>query len=148
MIIQPSTLTLLKALGSGVIDVLGVYKTPINLGFSHLFEHEFCISNMPSGMLGANFLACHKLIVDISAQRLTKSIEVELCYRYGNSDFKVILAIQSGDETDNLVLIDLKNQYTEVLHAAVFDEERCCKQSVVASIETSLKEPISCKAAD
>ena len=142
--VQPSTLTSLKALGSGVIDVLGVYKTQINLGFSHLFEHEFYISNILYGILGADFLAYHKLIVDISARRLTESIEVEQCYRYGDSDFKNIFAVQSGDKTDSIILTELKNEYPEVFDAAL--RERCCKHSVVASIETSSEEPISCKA--
>ena len=78
--VQPSTLTSLKALGSGVIDVRGAYKTQINLDVSHLFEREFYISDIPYGILGAFFLAYHKLIVDISTQRLTESIEVEQCY--------------------------------------------------------------------
>ena len=56
--LQPSTLTSLKALGIGVIDVLVVYKTQINLGFCRLFVRKFCISDMPYGILGADFLAC------------------------------------------------------------------------------------------
>ena len=142
--VQPSTLTTLKALGSGVINVRGVYKTQINFGFSHLFEHEFYVSDILYKILGADFLTYHKLIVGISAQRLTESIEVEQCYRYGDSDFKNTFAVRSGDKMDNIILTELKNEYPEVFDAAL--RERCCKHSVVASIETSSEEPSSCKA--
>ena len=138
--VQPSTLTSLKALGSGVLDIRGVYKTQINLGFFHLFKHKFYISDILYGVLGADFPAYHKLIVDISAQRLIESIEVEQCYRYGDNDFKNTFAVQSGDETDNIILTELKNEYSEVFDAAL--RERCCKHSIVASIETSSEEPI------
>ena len=134
----------MKALGSGVIDVRGVHKTQINLGFSHLFEHEFYISDILYGILGADFLAYHKLIIDISVQRLTESIEVEQYYRYGDNDFKNTFAVESGDEMDNIILTELKNEYLEVFDAAL--RERCCKHSIIASIETSSEEPISCKA--
>ena len=110
------------------------------------FEHEFYISDILYGILGADFLAYHKLIVDISAQRLTESIKVEQCYRYGDSDFKNTFAVQSGDETENIILTKLKNKYPEVFDAAL--RERCCKHSVVASIETSSEEPILVKLAD
>ena len=84
------------------------------------------------------------MIVDVSAQRLTESIEVEQCCRFGDSDFKNTFAVQSGDETDNIILAELKNEYPKVFDAAL--REQCCKHSVVASIETSSEEPISCKA--
>ena len=87
--IQLSTLTSLKVLGSGVIDVLGIYKTQINFDFSRLFKLKFCVSDMPYVILGADFLACHKLIIDISAQKLTESIEIEQCSGYIDSEFNI-----------------------------------------------------------
>ena len=67
----------LQALGGGYVPVLGTYKTHVDLGFSRLFEHEFCVVEMDYGILGADFLTQHKLIVDLSSRRLTESTEID-----------------------------------------------------------------------
>ena len=57
------------------------------------------------------------------------------CYRYGDSDFNNTFAVQSADETDNIILTELKNEYPEVFNAALC--ERCCRHLVVASVANS-----------
>ena len=68
--------------------MLGIYKTQVKNGlrFFRLLEHEFCINDMRYAVSGADYPACQKLIVDISAQRSNESIKIEQCSRYMNSE--------------------------------------------------------------
>ena len=59
----------LQALEGGYVPVLGTYKSHVDLGFSRLFEHEFCVVEMDFGILGADFLTqqtdCRPLFTEI-----------------------------------------------------------------------------------
>ena len=62
-----------------------------------------------------------------------------------DNEFNDTFAVQSGDELDNMILTELKNEYLKVFEAAL--RKRCRrKHSVAASIESTSKEPIFCKA--
>ena len=61
-----------------------------------------------------------------------------------DNEFNGTFAVQSGDESDNMILTELKNEYLKVFDAAL--REQCRKHSVAASIESTSKEPIFCKA--
>ena len=84
--VHPSILTSLRALGDGRVPILGCIEAQIDIGFSRLFGHEFCVCDMEYGILRADFLTRHKLIVDLAAQILSESIEVEQCPRYPEDD--------------------------------------------------------------
>ena len=98
---------------------------------------------MPYEVLGADFLAFRKLIVDISAPILIKLIEVEQYSRYMDSELNDTFNVQSGNELDNMIQIELKNEYPEVCDEALL--KQCYTHSVVVSTETILEEPISCE---
>ena len=48
-------LPLLHALGKGTVDILGLTTTSVNLGFLRLLEHQFFVSDLQRGILGADF---------------------------------------------------------------------------------------------
>ena len=112
--VQPSILTSLRALGDGRVPILGRIEAQIDIGFSRLFGHEFCVCGMEYGILGADFLSSHKLIVDLAAQILTESIEVEQCPRYPEDDMGKEFVIQTDSESDDLILNGLKITFPEV----------------------------------
>ena len=99
---------------------------------------------MEYGILGADFLTRHKLIVDLAAQILTESIEVEQCPRFPEDDMGKEFAIQTDSESDDLILNGLKIAFPEVFDPTL--RKRHADHSVVASVETTTEEPISCKA--
>ena len=142
--VQPSILTSLRALGDGRVPILGRIEAQIDVGFSRLFGHEFCVCDMEYGILGADFLTCHKLIVDLAAQILTESIEVEQCPRYPEDDMGKEFVIQTDSESDDLILNGLKITFPEMFDPTL--RKRHADHSVVASVETTTEEPISCKA--
>ena len=82
------------------MPVLGTYKTHVDLGFSRLFEHEFCVVEMEYGILGADFLTQHKLIVDLSSRRLTESTEIEQHRRYSDDSLGNEFVINSNQVTN------------------------------------------------
>ena len=48
-------LPLLYALRKGTVDVLGLTTTSVNLGFLRQLEHQFFVSDLQHGILGADF---------------------------------------------------------------------------------------------
>ena len=105
--VQPSILTSLRALGDGRVPILGRIEAQIDIGFSRLFGHEFCVCDMEwaYAILGADFLTGHKLIVDLAVQILTESIEVEQCPRYPKDDMGKEFVIHTDSESDDLILV-------------------------------------------
>ena len=98
--ILPSSSQPLQALGRGYVPVLGTYKTHVDLGFSRLFEHEFCVVETDYGILGADFLTQHKLIVDLSSRRLTESTEIEQHWRYSDDNLGNEFVVNNNQVTN------------------------------------------------
>ena len=57
----------LPVLGGGYMKVKGSYCTNIDLGLSRLLPIEFLVANFNYGIIGADLLTKHHLIVDLSA---------------------------------------------------------------------------------
>ena len=57
----------------------GVIKRVVDIGFSHLFHHEFSVADIDYGILGIDFLREYHLTVDVSNNKLTASIDPERC---------------------------------------------------------------------
>ena len=122
--VRASIVTSLQTLGEGHLLVLGLHKTRVDIGFSRFFYHDFCVCDMEYGVLGANFLTRHKLIVDLAVRRLTASIEVEQCSRYTDDDrMAKEFVIYSNNESDDSMLCDLKKHFPKYL-------TRCCENDM------------------
>ena len=130
----------LQALGGGYVPVLGTYKTHVDLGFSRLFEHEFCVVEMEYGILGADFLTQHKLIVDLSSRRLTESTEIEQHRRYSDDSLGNEFVVNSDQVTNVEILSKLRADFPEVFNGD--KRSRLIKHSVVADVETLSDIPI------
>jgi len=62
----------------GQVPVAGLFTTSLDLGFSKLFSFQFhVIDYLAYGILGADFLAHHKLSVNLASRRLSEIFEVQ-----------------------------------------------------------------------
>jgi len=139
--IQHASLPPLHSLGFGTVEVSGKIFTKIDLGFSRLLDFDFLVSDLEYGILGADFLSFHKLIVDLSSRRLTELVEIERCSLTPGDDIKDDFAICSDDKSNSEMLQALRHQYPEVFEPSI--RTRGTKHSVVASVETTTCYPIS-----
>ena len=119
---------------------LSAAYTPVDLGFARLFSHDFHVCNIKFGILGADFLSHHKLIVDVTHRRLTESIEVERCSPSSELEPDPSFGIQTNDKTSPKILDSLQKTFPEVFVPCRRNRE--AKHSVVASVQTSTEEPV------
>ena len=136
--LQPATSYSLQALGKGLLPVIGCLHTSVDLDFARLFSHDFHVCDIKFGILGADFLSRHKLIVDVIYRPLTESIEVERCSPSSELEPDPSFEIQTNDKTNPKLLNSLQKTFPEVFDPC--RRNRGAKHSVVASVQTSTEE--------
>ena len=137
----PPNMSSLSSIGGGQVPVVGLATVSLDLGFSKLFTFQFHVTNHLSyGILGADFLAHHRLGVNLAFQRLSETLDVERSVPDDPFFVPDAYAPACSSESDIDLLPSLKNEFPEV-----FDCEKrshVIKHSVVADVDTSTETPI------
>ena len=138
--LQPATTYSLQTPGKGLLPVIGRLHTSADLGFARLFSHDFHVCDIKFGILGADFLSRHKLIVDVTHQRLTESIEVERCSPSTDLEPDPSFGIQTNNKTNLKILNSPQKTFPEVFDPCGRNRET--KHAIVVSVQTSTEEPV------
>ena len=143
----PAPTPLLTTVGGGILHCSGVIKRDIDIGFSHLFHHEFSVADIDYGILGIDFLRKYHLTVDVSNNKLTASIDPERCKRdlvNKHDGLEVGFTLRSDQQTDNSFLQHYRNRFPEVFDATL--RSTTILHSVEATVEVSHNKIVHSKA--
>jgi len=93
-------------------------------------------------MLGADFLAYHKLSINLDSRRLSETFEVQRGVLDEPSFIPSEYEISTSSPSDRSLLDDLQLKFSNIL--IMKDNNRSCinKHSVVADVETSTETPV------
>ena len=139
-VISAIFLCMLSPVGSDKLTVLGKFHQHLHLGFSGRFSFDFCVVDLLYGILGADFLQRYHLLVNISATRLSETLDLEKCGMPNSEEFVIddAFAPSSGGQSDKNVMTELQRNYSEV-----FLRSRVPKHFVEATVDTVTEEPMT-----
>jgi len=130
----------LPTLGGGILRVQGTYHTHVDLGMSRLLPFQFSVATLDYGIIGADFLTSHSLLVNLAAKQLTESVEVERVSRHESISADNNFVTNSVEKTDDILLEAMVTEFPEVFNPT--KRSRVIKHSIVASVETNTEEPV------
>ena len=146
-LLLPAPTPLLTTVGGGILHCSGIIKRDHDIGFSHLFHHEFSVADIDYGILGIDFLRKYHLTVDVSNNKLTASIDPERCKRdlvKEHDNLEVGFTLRSDKQTDNSLLKHYRNRFPEVFDTTL--RSKTILHSVEATVEESHKKIVHSKA--
>lgn len=109
--LKPNSSMLFAANGTPIISY-GTRKLKLNLGLRREFNWTFCIANVRSPIIGADFLVRHKLIVDLANKTLIDTTtKLQTTGQLKTSDTPSIKVVTNSEN----VYEQLLNNYKEIL---------------------------------
>ena len=146
-LLLPASTPLLTTVGGGILHCSSIIKRDIDIGFSHLFCHEFSVADIDYEILGIDFLRKYHLTVDVSNNKLTASIDPERCKRdlvNEHNGLEVGFTLRSDQQPDNSLLQHYRNRFTEVFDATL--RSKTILHSGEATVEVSHNKIVHSKA--